>query len=139
MESTDLVNSLIIISNYLTEMVNCPTLIPDCEYHSPALLNLFFCTDASICSSMAFSPLGNSDHVAVPVFIDFPSDSKGEALFYCVAYGYSCANWDSLRDRLRDVPCEDIFKLGVSAAASEFCEWFQVEIDEYILHCKYQV
>ena len=35
---------------------------------------------------------------------------------------------------LRDVPWDDIFKLGTSAAASEFCEWVQVGIDVYILH-----
>ena len=34
---------------------------------------------------------------------------------------------------------EDIFKLGASAAASEFCEWVQVGIDVYISHRKYQV
>ena len=32
-----------------------------------------------------------------------------------------------------------IFKLGVSAATSEFCEWVQVRIDVYIPHRKYQV
>ena len=32
-----------------------------------------------------------------------------------------------------------IFKLGASAAASEFCEWGQVGIDVYIPHRKYQV
>ena len=40
---------------------------------------------------------------------------------------------------MRDVPWEDIFKLSVSAAASELCEWVQVGIDVYIPHCKYQV
>ena len=35
---------------------------------------------------------------------------------------------------LRDVPWDNIFKLGTSAAASEFCEWVQVGIDVYILH-----
>ena len=40
---------------------------------------------------------------------------------------------------MRDVPWEDIFKLSASAAASEFCEWVQVEIDVYIPHKKYQV
>ena len=39
----------------------------------------------------------------------------------------------------RDVPWEGIFKLGASAAASEFCEWVQVGIDVYIPHRKYQV
>ena len=33
----------------------------------------------------------------------------------------------------------DIFKLGASAAASEFCESVQVGIDAYIPHRKYQV
>ena len=49
------------------------------------------------------------------------------------------ADWDGLRDHLRDVPWEDIFKLGASAAASEFCEWVQAGIDVYIPHRKYQV
>ena len=40
---------------------------------------------------------------------------------------------------MRDVPWEDIFKFGASAAASEFCEWVQVGIDVYIPHRKYQV
>ena len=33
------------------------------DSHSPALLDLFLSSDASICSTMAFPPLGNSDHV----------------------------------------------------------------------------
>ena len=37
---------------------------------------------------------------------------------------YSCADWDGLRDHLRDVPWEDIFKLSAFAAAN--CEWFKV-------------
>ena len=44
-------------------MVNFPTQIPDCDSHSPALLDLFLSSDASICSTVAFPPLGNSDHV----------------------------------------------------------------------------
>ena len=40
---------------------------------------------------------------------------------------------------MRDVTWEDIFKLNASAAASEFCEWFQVGIDVYNPHPKYQV
>ena len=40
---------------------------------------------------------------------------------------------------MRDVLWEDIFKLGASTAASEFCEWFHVGIDVYIPHRKYQV
>ena len=60
---------------------------------------------------MAFPPLGNSDHVVVSVSIDFPSNSQPDALFHCIAYDYSCADWDGLCDHLRDVPWENIFKL----------------------------
>ena len=48
----------------------------------PALLDLFFSSDTSICSKMAFPPLGNSDHVAVSVSIDFPTYSKRNAPFH---------------------------------------------------------
>ena len=59
-------------------------------------LDLFFSSDASICSTMAFSPLENSDHVVVSVFINFPSDCQQDALSHCIAYDYSRADWDSL-------------------------------------------
>ena len=62
------------ISNDLTQMVNFPTRIPDCDSHSPALLDLFLSSDASICSTMAFRRLGNSGHVVVSVTIDFSSN-----------------------------------------------------------------
>ena len=123
----------------LTQMVDLPTRIPDCDSHSPALLDLFLSSDASICSTMAFPPLGNSDHVVVSVSIDFPTNSQQDAPFHCIAYDYSRADWDGLHDHLRDAPWEDIFKLGASAAGSEFCEWIQVGIDVYIPHRKYQV
>ena len=71
---------------------------------------------------MASPPLGNSDHVVVSVSIDFPLNSKRDALtvvsvsidfplnskrdalFHCIAYDFSCADWDGLHDHLRDVP-----------------------------------
>ena len=87
---------------------------------------------------MALPPLGNSDHVVVSVSIDFPINSKQDTQFHRVAYDYPRAYWDDLRDHLRDVPWEDIFKLSASAAASEFFEWVQVGIDVYIPHRKYQ-
>ena len=40
-----------LISNDLTQMVNFPTRIPDCDSHSPALLDFFLSSDASICST----------------------------------------------------------------------------------------
>ena len=92
------------ISNDLTQMVNFPTWIPDCDSHSPALLDFFLSSDASICSTMAFPPLGNSDHVVASVSIDFPSNSQRDAPFHRIAYTYSHADWDCHRDHSRYVP-----------------------------------
>ena len=110
------------ISDDVNQMVNFYTWIPDCYCHSPALLDLYISSDASICSTLAFRPLGNSDYIFVSVSIEFESKSKGDTPFHCVAYDFSCADWVVLRNHLRDVLWEDIFKLGASAAASEFCE-----------------
>ena len=118
-------------------MVNFPTRIPDCDSHSPALLDLFISSDASICSTMAFSPLGIFDHVVVSVSIDFPSNSQQDVSLHWIAYDYSRAVWDVLHDHLRDVLWEDVFKL--CASASEFCELVQFGIDVYIPHRKYHV
>ena len=120
-------------------MVHFPACIPDCDSYSPALLDFFLSSDASICSVMAFPPLGNSDHVIVSVSSNFPSNLEWDALFHCIAYDYSRGDWDGLCDHLRDLPWEDIFQLSASPAASEFCEWVQVGIDVYIPHRKYQI
>ena len=66
-------------------MVNFPTWIPDCDSHRLALLDSFFSSKASTCSTMASPPLGNSDHVVVSVSIDFPSNSQQDAPFHRIA------------------------------------------------------
>ena len=63
------------ISKNLTQMVNFSTQIPDCDAHSPALLELFLSPYASICSAMAWPPLGNSHHIIVSGSFEFPSNS----------------------------------------------------------------
>ena len=70
-------------------MDNFPTWISDCDSHGPAFLDLFLSSDASICSTIAFSPLGNSDHVVVPVSIEFPSNSQRDAIFHHIARVFS--------------------------------------------------
>ena len=97
------------IANDLTQMVNFPTRIPDCDSHNPGLLDLFLTSDASICSTMALPPLGYSDHVFVSVSIDFQTNSQQDVPFHCIAYDYSRVDWNGLPDHLRDVPWEDIF------------------------------
>ena len=99
-ELIDLVNS-VIISNNLSQMTNFPTWIPDCDSHRPALLNSFLL--------MLFPPYGNSDHVAVTVSIDFPSNLQWDAPVHWIAY--FCSDWGSLHDHLRDVSWEDVFLL----------------------------
>ena len=61
------------------------------------------------------------DHVVGSVFIDSVKLKTG-APFHRIAYDNCCADWDGLRDHLRDVPWEDTFKLSASAAACEFCK-----------------
>ena len=84
------------ITNDLTQMVNFPTRIPDCDSHNPALLDLLLTSDASIRSMMAFLPLGNSDHVVFSVSIDFPTNSQWDAPFHHIAYDYSHPDWDGM-------------------------------------------
>ena len=99
-----ILSTYLLMPNDLTQRVNFPTQIPDCYSHSPALLDLFISSDASICSTMDFPPLGNFDHVVVSVSVDFPVNSKWNAPFHRIAYNYSCADWNGLHDHLRDVP-----------------------------------
>ena len=90
-------------------MVKFPTRIPDCDSHSTALLDLFVSSNASICSTMTFPPMGSSDHVIISFPIDFPSNSKGDAWFHCITYSYSRADWDGLFGHFRNVPSQDNF------------------------------
>ena len=83
MELIDLVNSAQNLNN-----LNFATWILDSGSHSPALLDFFLSSGASICSTMACPSLQNADPVVVSVFIDSPLNSKGDALFYRIAYDY---------------------------------------------------
>ena len=67
-------------------------------------MDLFRSSDTSICSTKAFPPLGNSDHVVVSVSVDFPTNSQQDVSFHRIAYDYSDTDCDDLRDHLRDVP-----------------------------------
>ena len=95
----------------------------------PTVLHIRFC---SLCSNSRYqleAPaqtwLSNKLKTGCPVSL------CGLWLFLCWLWWFC--------DHLRDVPWEYIFKLSVSTAASEFCEWAQVGIDLYIPHYKYQI
>ena len=100
----------------------------DYNSHSPALLDLFISSDASISSTMVFPPLGNSDHVVVAVSIDFPSNCQRDPPFHHIAYDYYRADWDSLRDCLRDIPWEDIFKLVLLLLLVNFVSRYRLDL-----------
>ena len=63
---------------------------------------------------LLLTPLENSAHVVVSVSIEFPINSKQDALFHCMAYNYCCTDLNGLVDHLRDVSWEDIFKFSAS-------------------------
>ena len=98
-------------------MVNFPTRISNCDSHSPALLDLF------ISSELVFVLQWLSLHWEILIMLSsqFPSNfhhiHNGMPMFHCVAYDYSLVDWDGLRDHLRDVTWEDIFKLNTFSAA----------------------
>ena len=86
---------------HLTKMDCCPARFPDCYSHSPTFLDLF------LSFNLVFFLQLLSAHweiwiVIVSVSIDFPSNPKVDALFYCTAYDYSRADWDDLCDHLRN-------------------------------------
>ena len=119
-ELIDLVNSVIsqmTLLRWLTFLLGFQTVIL-----IVLLFWIYLSSDTRLCSTKAFFPLGNCDHVFVSVCIEFPSNPQQDALFHRIAYDYSCTGWDGLCDHLRDVPWEDIFKLGASAAACEFSD-----------------
>ena len=137
MELIDLVSTFIIFLSQTTLLRRLKFLLGYLFLtFSYALLDLCISSDAGICSTMAFPPMGNSDHVVVLVSMDFLSNSIGDAPFHHIAYDYFHADWDGLRDHLRDVPWEDIFKLTACAATSEFYGKVQSGIDIYIPHIR---
>ena len=117
-------------------MINFPIWIPYYDFYSPALLDLFFTSDASIFSTMVFFSLKNSDHVVVTMSIDFPSYGIlwfiGLLMTIFVLIGtIFVIIWETVHRRI---------SLNSSdAAVSESSEWFHVEIDVYVPNRKYQV
>ena len=89
---------------------------------------------------MAFPPFENSDHFVVSVSIGFLSDLNWDVPFHCIAYYYSCADWDSLHDHLRDVPWEDILNSVLLLLLVNVVSGYRMElIYIYIPHQKYKV
>ena len=125
------------ISNNRTQIVNVPARIPNCNCHSPALLdfflssgNIIFLQWLSLHSEILimlfqFPLTFHQVHLAIPL------SSHSLWLFSC------WLEWSSWS--FEGCSMGDIFRFDVSVAASELYEWVQVGIDVYIPHCKYQV
>ena len=73
--------------------------------HQPYLLDLFLCANPDYCTIASHPPLGKSDHRVVSVDVKFVVKSTNEHPYYRTVYSYSKADWDGLRDHLRDVHC----------------------------------
>ena len=87
--------------------------------NSPTLLDLFYNGFLFIGKSWSWSLFA----------MTFRQTQNGLSRFILIAYDYSRADWGGLCDHLRDIPREDILKLGNSAAASEFwVSWFRLEL-----------
>ena len=134
-EQIDLVNSFIFFLSQMTIFRWLTSYSNPWQWLSKSCSFGFISLDASICSTMAFPPLGNADQVVVQVSIDFLSNSQWDSQFHCIAYDYSFAGWDGLCD-LWEIFHEREYS---AAAASEFCDCVQVGINVSIPHCKYQV
>ena len=111
-----------------SQMINFSTWIPGSDSHSSALLDFILSFDNSVCTTMAFPPLRNSDHVVLSVSIYFPINTKQDPPFHRVAYDYSRADWDGFHDHFRDVPWEDIFKLSLLLLLVNFVRGIRLEL-----------
>ena len=101
---------------------------PEIWFSQSCLLDLILSSDASICSTMAFPPLEDSDHVAASVSINFLPNSKEHVPFHHIVYDYSWTDWDGLHDHMRDIPWEDIFKLNASFFfLFDWVEWISMK------------
>ena len=94
-------------------MVNFPMRIPDCDSHSPTLLDLFLPSGTGICSTMAFPPLGNSDHVVVRAYFRkikhsgiwcFVKSALSETFFFFLNLNKMCQKHSDLGDSTSTAP-----------------------------------
>ena len=70
-------------------------------------------SDQSLDTAVAFSSLGDSEHVAVSLSMDFSVRSKIDDSSHRKAFDYSSTDWDSFHNPIRDGPRENLLKLDI--------------------------
>ena len=114
--------------NDLTQIVNFPTRIPNCDLHS-----VLFCIYLFLLN-LVFALLWLSLHSKILILLwsQFPlallQPQMEMSLFITQLY-YSRTDWDCLCIQLKDIPWKDIFNFGICAAPTEFCLCIQVGTD----------
>ena len=137
MELIGLVNSATIFLSQTT-LHRQLTFLPRSQILSPALLDLFLSSNASIFLQW----LSLHWEVLIMLLSHFPLNFHqiyNRMPYFIKILMIILTDWDSLCDHLGDAPWEDIFKLSAPAAAKEFCELVEVGIDLYVSHHMYQV
>ena len=74
------------MAQYLTQIVDFPTHIPDRDDHQPFLLDLFLSSNPDSCAVASHPPLGKSDHMVVSVDVQFVAESTNEHPYHCTVY-----------------------------------------------------
>ena len=98
------------ISHYLTQIVNFPTRILDCDLLNLALLHLVMASAIVLRG------------ILIILLWRFPLTSllaQTRWSFSLYSLGLSHVDWDGFFDHIRDIPWGNLF-LGVSAAASKY-------------------
>ena len=70
-------------------------------------------SDQSLDIAVAFSSLGDSEHVVVSLSMDFSVRSKIDDSSHRKAFDYSSTDWDSFHNPIRDGPRENLLKLDI--------------------------
>ena len=126
------------ISNDLTQMVNFPTRIPDCDSHSPALLDLFL-----LMLVFVLQWLSLHWEILIMLLSQFPltlHQTQNRMSRFIVQLMTILMLTGMVFMIMQEMSHGKILLSLMLPAASEFCEWVYVGINVYIPHHqKYQV
>ena len=107
-------------------MVNFPTWIPDCDSHCPVLLGFFLLTQYLFYNYLPSIGKFWSCFCLSCLQLSFKLN-RGCPILSCSLYDYSCADWDSLCDHLKDVTWEVSLNLVPLQLVLNFMCWSRLE------------